>query len=123
MKKRGRPLGHKLSQKTKDLIREAKKDQKHTEETKQKIRETLLEYFDEVGRKDRTSSCEGCGATIMNSVYYEKTYCKDCNDKYFSNGEKGEYAAVRDKLRYKNEYKLWRLKVLIPRKMKWLSRK
>ena len=45
VKKRGRPLGFKLSEETKQAISRAKRNQKHTQETKDKISASLLEYF------------------------------------------------------------------------------
>ena len=45
MAKRGRPKGHKLSDKTKKQISESKTGQKHLAETRQKIRQSLIKYF------------------------------------------------------------------------------
>ena len=42
---RGRPLGYKLSDKSKKAISESKRGQKHSEETKEKISRTLMLYF------------------------------------------------------------------------------
>lgn len=42
---RGRPLGYRLSEESKRAISESKKGQKHSEETKEKISKTLLQYF------------------------------------------------------------------------------
>ena len=44
-KGRGRPLGFKLSDASKQAISESKKGQKHSEETKDKISKTLIAYF------------------------------------------------------------------------------
>jgi hypothetical protein len=43
--KRGRPLGFRLSEESKRAISEAKKGQKHKEETKHKISRSLRVYF------------------------------------------------------------------------------
>ena len=45
MKKRGRPLGFRLSEESKDAIRKSKKGQTHKQETKDKISRTLIIYF------------------------------------------------------------------------------
>ena len=44
-KSRGRPLGFKLSDKSKKAISVAKTGQRHSEETKEKISRTLMAYF------------------------------------------------------------------------------
>lgn len=44
-RKRGRPIGHKLSEKTKAQISKSKMGTKHKEETKDKISESLIKYF------------------------------------------------------------------------------
>lgn len=44
-KSRGRPLGFRLSDKSKRAISEAKTGQRHSEETKEKISRTLMAYF------------------------------------------------------------------------------
>ena len=44
-KGRGRPLGFKLSEESKRAISEAKRGQKHSEATKEKISRTLISYF------------------------------------------------------------------------------
>lgn len=44
-KKRGRPLGYKLSDKSKQAISKSKKGQSHTQETKDKISKSLMLYF------------------------------------------------------------------------------
>lgn len=49
-RKRGRPLGMKLSDESKAKISASKTGYKHDEETKRKISETLIKHFDEVGR-------------------------------------------------------------------------
>ncbi len=43
--KRGRPLGFKLSQESKDAISESKMGQSHTQETRDKISRSLIIYF------------------------------------------------------------------------------
>lgn len=53
-KKRGRPIGFKLSDETKKAISLAKQGQKHSEETKEKISKSLIAYF----RKKRPVSEE-----------------------------------------------------------------
>lgn len=42
---RGRPLGYRLSEESKRAISEAKKGQKHSEATKDKISRSLISYF------------------------------------------------------------------------------
>lgn len=42
---RGRPLGYRLSEESKRAISEAKKGQKHSEATKDKISKSLISYF------------------------------------------------------------------------------
>ena len=44
-RRRGRPLGFKLSAESKRAISESKKGQRHTQETKDKISRTLMLYF------------------------------------------------------------------------------
>jgi hypothetical protein len=44
-RKRGRPVGFKLSQESKDAISESKEGQTHTQETKDKISRSLILYF------------------------------------------------------------------------------
>ena len=44
-KKRGRPLGYKLSDKSKQAISDSKKGQQHSQETKDKISKSLMLYF------------------------------------------------------------------------------
>jgi len=53
-KKRGRPIGFKLSDETKKAISESKTGHKHSEETKDKISKSLIAYF----RKKRPMSEE-----------------------------------------------------------------
>lgn len=53
-KKRGRPIGFKLSNETKKAISESKIGHKHSEETKNKISKSLIAYF----RKKRPMSDE-----------------------------------------------------------------
>lgn len=53
-KKRGRPIGFKLSDETKKAISLSKQGQKHSEETKEKISKSLIAYF----RKKRPVSEE-----------------------------------------------------------------
>lgn len=45
MSKRGRPLGHKLSEESKLKISESKTGQVHSRKTKRKISKSLLSYF------------------------------------------------------------------------------
>lgn len=45
VKKRGRPIGFKLSDETKRAISLSKQGQKHSEETKEKISKSLISYF------------------------------------------------------------------------------
>lgn len=44
-KKRGRPLGYKLSDESKEAISNSKKGQQHSQETKDKISKSLMLYF------------------------------------------------------------------------------
>ncbi len=44
-KRRGRPLGFRLSEESKRAISDSKKGQKHSEATKEKISRTLISYF------------------------------------------------------------------------------
>lgn len=44
-RRRGRPTGYKLSTDSKKAISEAKKGQRHSQETKDKISKTLIKYF------------------------------------------------------------------------------
>jgi len=44
-KKRGRPIGHRLSEYTKDKIRHGRLGTHHSKETKNKISRSLIEYF------------------------------------------------------------------------------
>jgi hypothetical protein len=45
IKGRGRPLGFRLSELSKQSISDSKKGQRHSEETKEKISKTLMQYF------------------------------------------------------------------------------
>ena len=45
MKKRGRPVGYRLSESSKRAISESKRGQRHSKETKDKISRTLMLYF------------------------------------------------------------------------------
>ena len=65
MGKRGRPTGFRLSEESKQAIRESKKGQKHRQETKDKISRSLVVYF----RRKRPLSEE-----IIN------TYCRIDDD-------------------------------------------
>ena len=47
--KRGRPIGYKLSEKSKDKIRDSRFGTHHSEETKNKISKSLTKYFREKG--------------------------------------------------------------------------
>jgi len=54
MLKRGRPLGHKLSEESKQKISESKTGQQHDRKTKKKISKSLLRYFKtEAGQTQR----------------------------------------------------------------------
>ena len=58
MAKRGRPFGHKLSDKSKQKISESKTGQVHDRKTKKKISKSLIRYFkSDAGRaqKEKTS--------------------------------------------------------------------
>ena len=44
-KHRGRPVGHKLSEETKDKIRNSRLGRAHTEETRNKISKSLVKHF------------------------------------------------------------------------------
>jgi hypothetical protein len=44
-KKRGRPFGHKLSEETKEKIRQQRLGTRHSQETKNKISRSLIKYF------------------------------------------------------------------------------
>lgn len=65
-RRRGRPLGFKLSEESKRAISESKKGQKHKQETKDKISRTLMLYF----RKQHPVSQEIIGK-----------YCRSDNDE------------------------------------------
>ena len=45
LKKRGRPLGYKLSEESKAAISNSKKGQRHSQETKDKISKSLMLFF------------------------------------------------------------------------------
>jgi hypothetical protein len=45
VRKRGRPIGHKLGEATKERIRQKRVGTSHTEETKNKISKSLITYF------------------------------------------------------------------------------
>jgi len=55
-RKRGRPFGHVLSERTKNKIRTKRLGTHHSEETKDKISKSLIEYFKE---KDSLASSIG----------------------------------------------------------------
>ena len=66
--KRGRPVGHKLSEESKRAIAESKRGQKHKPETKEKISRSLIIYFNQfnsisdelINRYCRTDDDELC---------------------------------------------------------------
>ena len=63
-KKRGRPVGHRLSAYTKDKIRQSRLGTRHSKETKDKISRSLEKYF-----KKRDS--------LADSMEYEYGYVSD----------------------------------------------
>ena len=69
MGKRGRPLGHRLSEESKRAIAESKRGQRHHNSTKDKISRSLLIYF-----KQFNSFSEEI----------ENTYCNTGNDEVCS---------------------------------------
>ena len=64
VRKRGRPIGHKLSEATKERIRQKRLGTSHTEETKDKISKSLIAYFK---TKDKLSD----------SMEYEYSYVSE----------------------------------------------
>lgn len=113
--RRGRPLGMKLSQASKDQISKSKTGYQTPEETKRKISNTLIKYFNITGRHpDTIVKCKGCGELFETKNRYIPTiYCKNCLDCFLHNGNIGEYKKVYKKLKDLKQFKLWRLKILV----------
>jgi hypothetical protein len=60
MAKRGRPLGFKLSEESKQKISESKTGQLHSEETKEKISHSVAAYFqtpEGIAQREKVSVC------------------------------------------------------------------
>lgn len=96
-KKVGRPFGHKLSDKTKDKIRNKRLGTHHTQETKDKISRSLSEYF---GKRDSLSA----------SLEHEYSYVSDeavewvCNNKEAI--DESEYVITEKRLSYLKQMEL-----------------
>ena len=63
-KKRGRPFGHRLSEETKEKIRQKRLGTSHSQKTKDKISQSLVEYF---RKRD----------TLSDSMQYEYSYISE----------------------------------------------
>lgn len=111
----GRPKGFKMTARSKLNISKSKIGQKHSEATKNKIRDGIIEHFDKSGRRNNPIyKCKGCGEFFKKKQsYHNYSYCNNCLKIYMQNGELGEYHQIYKNLKDKKEYKLWRLKILI----------
>lgn len=78
-KRRGRPIGFKLSESSKRAISESKKGQKHKKETKDKISKSLIIYF----RNKHPLSEE-----LTNMYCYEGENCEEVMEWVEENGER-----------------------------------
>lgn len=98
-KRRGRPLGYRLSEESKRAISESKKGQRHKQSTKDKISRTLLLYFRKLNPLSeeiintycRVDDDEACG--WMNGVADAIDETEDIlTDRFMKNIRKTEIA-------------------------------
>lgn len=99
IKRRGRPLGFRLSEESKRAISESKKGQRHKQATKDKISKTLLLYFRRLNPLSeeitntycRIDDDEACG--WMNDVAEDIDETEDIlTDRFMKNIRKTEIA-------------------------------
>lgn len=71
--KRGRPKGHKLSEATKLKIAKSMTGQRHSQSTKEAIRTSLLNYFEQCKRKERSMATDS-GSRLDGVRYIRHLY-------------------------------------------------
>lgn len=118
MGKRGRPLGWKMPDAVKQKISKSKAGYVHDEETKEQIKASLIRYYDEHGRVDRSVLvvCDACGKEFTSTTHQPAMYCEDCvppGSVLNRGGIAKEYKKWYDKLKHRKAYKLWRLQCLL----------
>lgn len=96
-KKIGRPFGHRISEETKNKIRNYRLDTHHSEETKDKISKSLIKYF-----KGRDS--------LSTNIEHEYSYLsKEVSDWIYDNKDDIDdidYVITERKLSYLNQLEL-----------------
>lgn len=95
-RKRGRPVGHKLSEYTKDKIRYGRLGTHHSKETKNKISRSLIAYF-----KKRDS--------LASSIAHEYNYSDEAVEWVHNNKEDidaTEHVITEKRLSYLNQVEL-----------------
>jgi len=96
-KKRGRPVGHRLSDETKEKIRQKRLGAEHSQKTKDKISKSLREYFNE---KD----------ALSDSMVYEYGYVSeeatDWIDENKTRLDDTDFVMTEKRLTYLNQLEL-----------------
>lgn len=111
--RRGRPLGHRLSQESKDRIAASKTGYIHGKDAKRRISNSLIDYFKDHPSEKKIIICKGCGMEMEKTTAVARIYCDDCLKKFMYGEDIDKYNKVFHTINKSKEYKLWRLKVLI----------
>lgn len=118
--KRGRPKGLKLNQATKNQIAKSKTGYVHDQETRDKIANSLVKYFDGIGRKlnySITGTCPSCEQLVF--AKKQQVFCDDCTKlamtgEYHWNWKGGigdEYKTFFNSIKGRKKFTLWRQQV------------